>query len=180
MRAPTPMHWLLAGLTVTFAGVVVDVWRTPPAARTLHEALQPFAQPRTIPSAQSGTATAPLQAAVLLQLNDCSGNLRMLHVLHRGAARQHLRLSVVWYAGPASDSMAIRAALPPWTATVPLRPATPQLLRQFATLGHTSTPAMLVADAEGRVRFATQSPRSSREVAGLRRIIEGLTYIEEL
>jgi hypothetical protein len=39
---------------------------------------------------------------------------------------------------------------------------------------------MLVADAEGRVRFATQSPRSSREVAGLRRIIEGLTYIEEL
>jgi hypothetical protein len=47
-------------------------------------------------------------------------------------------------------------------------------------MGHTSTPALVVLDQSQRVRFATQSPRSPREYAGLRRIIEGLTWIEEL
>ena len=37
-----------------------------------------------------------------------------------------------------------------------------------------------VLDQEGRVRFTSQSPRSPREFAGLRQIIEGLTWIEEL
>jgi hypothetical protein len=63
---------------------------------------------------------------------------------------------------------------------IPLRPAPRHVVHQFAALGHTSTPALLVLDLEGRVRLATQSPRSSREVAGLRRIVEGLTWIEEL
>ena len=58
--------------------------------------------------------------------------------------------------------------------------APPAVVGQFASLGHTTTPALLVLDQEGRVRFTTQSPRSSREVAGLRRIIEGLTWIEDL
>jgi len=174
-RAPTLTHWVLAGLTVSFGGVVFDAVRATPA-RTLRNAMQQYDAP-TAPGARQ---PPHVSAAVLLQRRDCSGNLRMLHVLHRGAARDRIRLAVIWFAGSVTDSTAIRSELPPWTAEIPLRPAPKDVLQQLAALGHTTTPALLVADQEGRVRFATQSPRSSREVAGLRRIVEGLTFIEEL
>jgi len=169
-RAPTLWHWVIAGLVVSLAGVGYDVVRAMPQ-RTLPGAM------RHVTPAQ---ATAAVKAAVLLQLDDCSGNLRMLHVLHRGSTSRHIQLAVIWYVGPVSDSTNIRTALPSWTAAIPLRAAPPAVVGQFASLGHTTTPALLVLDQEGRVRFTTQSPRSSREVAGLRRIIEGLTWIEEL
>jgi hypothetical protein len=178
-RAPTLRHWVVAALVVSLAGVGYDVARAMPQ-RTLPGAMRHAS--RTLTPATSASARAPraVQAAVLLQLADCSGNLRMLHVLHRGATPRHIQLAVIWYVGPVSDSTNIRMALPSWTAAIPLRAAPPAVVRQFASLGHTTTPALLVLDQEGRVRFTTQSPRSSREVAGLRRIIEGLTWIEEL
>jgi hypothetical protein len=183
MRAPSVWHWVSAGLVVSLAGVGYDAVRAHPSP-TLPEALRPYA-----PTSGGGTPGLPaapaagpptVQAAVLLQLSDCSGNLRMLHLLHRGSTRARLRLAVMWYVGPRTDSTAIRSALPAWTSMIPLRPAPRHVVHQFAALGHTSTPALLVLDLEGRVRLATQSPRSSREVAGLRRIVEGLTWIEEL
>jgi hypothetical protein len=194
-RALTLLHWVVAGLVLSLAGVGYDVARARPQ-RTLPDAMRSVARlaaptpppavaaraPAAAP-AQTAVQTAAqtaVQAAVLLQRTDCSGNLRMLHVLHRGTTRRHLQLAVIWYVGPVSDSSAIRAELPAWTATVPLRAAPSAVVRQFASLGHTTTPALLVLDQEGRVRFMTQSPGSSREVAGLRRIIEGLTWIEEL
>ncbi len=182
-RAPSVWHWVSAGLVVSLAGVGYDAVRAHPS-RTLPEALRPYAASfaqgsHKQPSAQPARPPA-VQAAVLLQLRDCSGNLRMLHLLHRGPTRARLRLAVMWYVGPLADSTAIRSALPSWTSMIPLRPAPRDVVQQFAALGHTSTPALLVLDLEGRVRLATQSPRSSREVAGLRRIIEGLTWIEEL
>lgn len=178
-RAPNLWHWVIAALVVSLAGVGYDVARAMPQ-RTLPGAMRHVTR-ATAPVVSAGArATTAVQAAVLLQLNDCSGNLRMLHVLHRGSTQRHIQLTVIWYVGPASDSTSIRAALPSWTAAIPLRAAPPAVVRQFASLGHTTTPALLVLDQEGRVRFTTQSPRSSREVAGLRRIIEGLTWIEEL
>jgi len=174
-RTPSLWHWVLAGLALSLAGVAFDAVRVVPP-RTLVSAIQPFLTP---PSTRSNRPAA-VQAAVLLQLRDCSGNLRMLHVLHRGRLREQIHLAVIWYVGPASDSLAIRSELPAWTTAIPLRPASAAVVRQFAELGHTTTPALLVLDQEGRVRFTTQSPRSSREVAGLRRIVEGLTWIEEL
>lgn len=172
-RAPDLWHWVIAGLVVSLAGVGYDVARAMPP-RTLPDAMR-HAMPHV-----THAATTAVRAAVLLQLDDCSGNLRMLHVLHRGSTSRHIQLAVIWYVGPVSDSTNIRTALPSWTAAIPLRAAPSAVVRQFASLGHTTTPALLVLDQEGRVRFTTQSPRSSREVAGLRRIIEGLTWIEEL
>lgn len=178
-RAPTLLHWVIAGLVVSLAGVGYDVVRAMPQ-RTLPSAMRQFMHASSPTTSANAEASAAVRAAVLLQLTDCSGNLRMLHVLHRGATRRHIWLAVIWYSGPVSDSTAIRAELPAWTSSIPLRPAPSHVVRQFAALGHTTTPALLVLDQEGRVRFTTQSPRSSREVAGLRRIIEGLTWIEEL
>ncbi len=178
-RAPTLWHWVIAGLVVSLAGVGYDVARAMPQ-RTLTGAMRQITHAATPTPSAGARATTAVQAAVLLQLHDCSGNLRMLHVLHRGSIARHIQLAVIWYVGPVSDSTHIRAALPSWTGTIPLRAAPSAVVQQFASLGHTTTPALLVLDQDGRVRFTTQSPRSSREVAGLRRIIEGLTWIEEL
>lgn len=174
-RTPSLWHRVLAGLALSLAGVGYDAARAVPS-RALSSEIGP-----SVPAtpAQSNPSNA-LDAAVLLQLADCSGNLRMLHVLHRGQSRERIRLAVIWYVGPASDSLAIRLLLPAWTTLVPLRPAPRGVVRELARLGHRTTPTLIVLDQERRVRFATQSPRSSREVAGLRRIIEGLTWIEEL
>lgn len=175
LRPPSLLHWVLAGVTLSLAGVGFDAVRAVPR-RSLLGALQPFL-PTTSADPRQPVA---IPAAVLLQLRDCSGNLRMLHVLHRGQTKTHVRLAVIWYVGPSGDSLAIRSALPAWTSHIPLRPAPSAVVRPLADLGHTTTPTLLMLDQAGRVRFATQSPRSSREVAGLRRIVEGLTWLEEI
>lgn len=123
---------------------------------------------------------ARVQAAIVLQLADCSGNLRVLHLLHLPSVESRLSLAVIWYQGPPSDSSAIRARLPAWTRASPLRPVPAGVVRDLARMGHRTTPLLLAVDENGRIRLVTQSPRSAREVAGLRRIVEGLTYREDL
>ncbi|MEQ1690967.1 MAG: hypothetical protein ABMA00_06765 [Gemmatimonas sp.] len=169
------IRWSGAVVMMLLAGVAVDAVRAAPS-RTIASAMSPYIG---LPDA-SQTLNRPLPAAVLLQAVDCTSNLRMLHLLHRPSVRNGVRLSVLWFVGPSSDSLVIRSLLPAWTAAVPLRVAPRSLLRELARLGHTSTPTLVVLDHAGRVRFASQSPRSSREFAGLRRIVEGLTWIEEL
>ena len=87
---------------------------------------------------------------------------------------------MIWYVGPATDTLDIRRLLPEWTRTVPLRAAPAPVLSELRGLGHRTTPVVVLYDQERRVRLTSQSPRSLREFAGLRRAIEGLTWIEEL
>ena len=130
-RAPTLTHWVIAGLLVSFAGVLFDAARTMPSRTTSSRTLSDAMQQYDAPTALGSSPTALVRAAVLLQLRDCSSNLRMLHVLHRGASRRQIRLAVIWYAGAVADSMAIRSELPSWTADIPLRPAPRAVLQQF-------------------------------------------------
>ena len=163
--------WIVAALGLLLAGVLVDTARAAPhngLRRTLAPHVEPF-----LPGAR-------IQTAVLLQRSDCSGNMRMLDLLQRADVRDQLRLAVIWHVGPSSDTMAIRALLPAWTRAVALRRAPTAAINELRQLGHASTPLLVVLDQEGRVRLTTQSPRSPREFAGLRRVIEGLTWIEEL
>ncbi|MBL0172785.1 MAG: hypothetical protein IPP90_19165 [Gemmatimonadaceae bacterium] len=168
-------RWAGVVLMMLLAGVAVDAVRAAPS-RTITSAMLPFSTgaTRVIPFSR------PLEAAVVIQAADCTSNLRMLHLLHRPTVRDAVQLSVVWFVGPASDSLVIRPLLPSWARATPLRVAPRALLRELARLGHTSTPTLVVLDQTGRVRLASQSPRSSREYAGLRRVVEGLTWIEEL
>ncbi len=172
------LQWSGAVLAVLSVSVLYDTWRAAPAATI----------PATITATSANTETAigtrftmgaPVRAAVLLQAADCTSNLRVLHLLNRAGVRDGITLSVIWYVGPAADSSAIRPLLPPWASQVPLVHVPKPVLKDLARLGHTSTPLLLVLDQEGRVRFTSQSPRSSREFAGLRRIIEGLTWFED-
>jgi hypothetical protein len=171
------LQWSGAVLVVLSAGVLFDTRRAVPAA-TIPASLTASIHPAHTLGARL-TLGEPVRAAVLLQAADCTGNLRILHLLNRRGVREGLQLSVIWYVGPAEDSMTIRPLLPSWAAQVPLRTAPPSVVKERARLGHTSTPLLVVLDQEGRVRFTSQSPRSSREFAGLRRIVEGLTWFED-
>jgi hypothetical protein len=163
--------WMCAAVVGLFAGIA---GRAAPQ-QTIGEAIR--VESSAFPK---DTGRVKIQTGFLLQAADCTGNLRMLHLLHRRQVRDALQLNVIWFVGAARDSTLIRGLLPLWAQRVPLRQASTSLLRGLRQLGHTSTPALIVLDQAGRVRLATQSPRSSREVAGLRRVIEGLTWIEEL
>lgn len=169
MRAIARLSIVIIALLL--AGVVVDTARATPRGG-LRTGMAPHLPP-AIPGAR-------IQSAILVQRSDCTGNIRMLELLHRATIVERLQLAVIWYAGPANDSSEIRQLLPNWTRQIPLQPVPRGALRELAQLGHRGTPMLIVLDQEGRIRFTTQSPRSSREFAGLRNIIEGLTWIEEL
>lgn len=180
------LQWSGAVLLVLSASVLYDIRRAVPATTTsfsIPTAMSAAAARAATPRAPEGDGRfahgGPVRAAVLLQAADCTSNLRILHLLHRPAVRGGVHLSVIWYSGPAADSLAIRPLLPAWASRTPLRAVPASVLKELARLGHTSTPLLVVLDQEGRVRLTSQSPRSSREFAGLRRIIEGLTWFEE-
>jgi hypothetical protein len=169
MRAT--LRWIVAAFGLLLAGALIDAARAAPPGGLRSELA------RHVGALQPG---APIQAAVLLQRSDCTGNIRLFDLLHRPDIRDRLHLAVIWYVGPDQDTTGIRALLPAWTLQAPLQRVPKAALGELARLGHRSTPTIVVLDQEGRIRFTSQSPRSSREFAGLRHIIEGLTWIEEL
>lgn len=162
--------WSGAGVVLMLASAAVDHSRA--------------SSPGALRAAATGTKTLltgePVRAAVVLQRSDCTGNLRLFELLHRRGVGERLALNVLWYVGEARDSVVIRRLLPAWTRRVALSPVPRSALNELALLGHRSTPVVIVYDQEGRVRLTSQSPRSPREFAGLRRAIEGLTWIEQI
>jgi hypothetical protein len=170
-RQRTVRPWLFGIAFVALAGVAVDaaqVRRVPALRESVGRYVSPASPDR------------PIQAAFILQKSDCTGNLRMLDLLRRQSVRDRIALAVVWYAGPPTDSTFIRSALPQWARHVVLAPLPRVVLSELQRMGHESTPMLVVLDQRARIRLATQSPRSPREFAGLIRIVEGLTWIEEL
>lgn len=165
------LQWIGVAAALLLAGVVADSARAA-SRKSVREEMYARGRPYA--------PGAPIKAAVLLQRSDCTSNLRVFELLDQDDIRARLRLAVVWYVGPSSDSTAIRAALPTWSRSVPLLHVPQGALLDLHRLGHRHTPVLIVQDAEGRIRLTTQSPQSSREFAGLRLIIRGLTWIEEL
>lgn len=166
-----PRFWVFALTALLLADVTGDVVRAASRA-TLSQSIRPFVEP--------ASTSSRVQAAILLQPSDCTGNLRIVHLLHRSKVRERLHLAVIWFIGAPSDTSAIRSLMPAWTHGVPLVQAPRAVISEMARLGHRETPALIVLDGDGGVRFTATSPRSVREFAGLQRIIEGLTWIEEL
>ena len=169
--APAMWTWVAGVLSVALAGVALDASQARQPA-SLQEAVRPYLPP---PSPDR-----PIQAAVVLQLEDCDRNLRILDLLHRSNVRDRISIAVIWYTGAESDSAAIRTKLPRWAQGKPIHLLPSTAHEALIRLGHTSPPMLIVLDQYARIRLTSQSPRSSREVAGLIRIIEGLTWIEEL
>lgn len=182
-------HWVIAFLSVSLAGVAIDAARAKPG-KSLATSIAEYAPDSTTPfvsapaseparSTPRSSAVRPLAAALVLHVDDCSGNFRMFNLLHRQEVRGAIAMAVIWYAGTVSDSGAVRSALPGWMRNAPLQPVPMHVVRELARLGHRSTPVLLMLDEEQRLRLTTQSPRSPREFAGLQRIITSLTWSEE-
>lgn len=165
MRSHT-MVGALIGLTL--AGVWYDSVRARPVAH-LPSLLEPASK-----------GDSPVRAVLVIQRADCTGNLRLFDLVRPNANQPSPVLQAVWYVGDARDTSVIRRAMPSWARTTRLEPAKPEALRTLRRLGHESTPMILVTDQAGRIRLVSQSPRSPREFAGLRRITQSLTWFEEL
>ncbi len=175
MRISQP--WVIAFLAISLAGVGVDAVRarrntTPTNSpyASLHDAFGSLKIP--------ASDTAPVVAALVLQAGDCTGNFRMIDLLHRSEIRDDITLAVIWYLGPVDDTLIIRASLPKWTSRVALKPVPPDVVQELGRLGHQSSPVLIMLDWNGRIRFTSQSPRTPREFAGLKRVITGLTWSE--
>lgn len=173
MRSPLP--WIGTVTAALLAGLLAEGLRVTPTKTTLAQEIH-----RQTPANNAGDLEAGVSgAAVLLQLADCTGNLRMVDLLNLRAAREGIALRVIWFTGPAKDSTRIRSLLPSFAKGTPLVAASKHVIALLAELGHTTTPSLVVLDPFGRVRFASQAPRSPREFAALRSIIEGLSWNEE-
>lgn len=173
------LHWVIAFLAVSLAGVVIDAARVKPG-RSLAAEIMQYAPALDATTSRTATGVAtPLAAALVLHVDDCNGNFRMFNLLHRTEVRGAIGMAVIWYAGPVADSVRIRTALPAWMRVTPLLPVPQHVTRELARLGHRTTPVLLMLDEARRLRFSTQSPRSPREFAGLQRIITSLTWSEE-
>lgn len=162
-------------MAALLAGLLTEGLRVAPSKTTLAQEIR-----RQSPANNPGDLEAGVSgAAMLLQLADCTGNLRMLDLLNLRAAREGIALRVIWFTGPAEDSTHIRELLPSFAKGTKLVAASKHVITLFADLGHTTSPAVVVLDPFGRVRLASQAPRSPREFAALRNIIEGLSWNED-
>ena len=169
--------WVIAFLAVSLAGVGVDAVRARRGASpktSLGSSLPDAFVKLKVPLSD----TAPVVAGLVLQVADCSGNFRMIDLLHERKIRNDISLAVIWYIGTATDTIQIRSSLPRWTSGVALEPVPPEVVYELGRLGHKSSPVLLMLDWEGRIRFTAQSPRTPRELAGLKRVIAGLTWSE--
>ncbi len=173
------LHWVIAFLTVSLAGVAIDAVRVKPGKSLAAEIAEYVSESGAATPQSARLAQAPLAAALVLHVDDCNGNFRMFNLLHRTEVRGAIGMAVIWYAGSITDSTRIRSALPEWMHATPLRPVPPHVVRDLARLGHRTTPVLVMLDEEHRLRLTTQSPRSPREFAGLQRIITHLTWSEE-
>lgn len=172
MKAPSAVPVAIGVLVVlTLAGGSMNLQRSD-GKKARPTSLQ--AQVGSVPPGE------PIRVAMLMQLSDCSGNLRPLSLLWEPRMAERMTLFAIWFVGPVSDSTRIRASLPTRAKRVPLIHAPTAVVRELQRLGHRHTPVLVAYDQEGRVRLTTQTPRSPREYAGLRKILEGLTWIEEL
>src|SRR6188768_3778885 len=131
------LRWIVAAFALLLAGVLIDTARAAPAGG-LRSSLAPY-----VGTLMPG---APIQAAVLLQRTDCTGNTRMFDVMNRPDLRERLHLAVLWYVGADQDTSAIRALLPAWTHHTPLQRVPHAAISELTRLGHRSTPILIVLD----------------------------------
>jgi hypothetical protein len=97
-----------------------------------------------------------LRAFIVVNAEDCSGNLSFLVLFQRDTTR--VRLSRLYYRGPTSELAATAARLRERGVNTPLVPETKGVSAALTALGSTNTPFLVVLDVDGVVRLAMTSP----------------------
>jgi len=120
-------------------------------------------------------ATRPaLDAYVVFQLADCSGNLRVLDLLRRRSVSRHVTIAGLVFAGSADELDRARPRLPLSARALPIRRTTRASTELLDRLGYRSTPIVVVLDARRRVRFITSAPSSALAYVRLARLLPNL------
>lgn len=141
------------------------------------QASTPFA--RLFAPNDSATPTSA-RAVVVVQLQDCNGNLGIASMLSRAEISSAVPLRAVLVEGTASDTGYVRAKLPK-----SLRRAAIHLLQQnerdaLNAMGHHATPLLMLFDARSRLRIAAPVSADPVEVVAIRRAIAHLANNDPL
>jgi hypothetical protein len=147
-RITSPLMTVL--LIVAVAAVSAVAWMAVSPAR--QSAITPIA--REFPF-DPGDSTR-LRAFIVVNAEDCSGNLSFLVLFQRDTTR--VRLSRLYYRGPTSELTATATRLRERGVTTPLVPETKGVSAALTALGSTNTPFLVVLDVDGVVRLAMTSP----------------------
>jgi hypothetical protein len=140
---------VLVGLA---AAVGVGAWTVVKRAREPAITTAPIAKAFPFESGDS----ARLRAFVIVDADDCSGNLSFLELFQRDTS--HVRLSRLYLTGPRSGLAATAALLHDKGIDTPLLAETKAVHDALLELGSTDTPFLVVLDADGVVRLGMVSP----------------------
>jgi hypothetical protein len=113
-----------------------------------------------------------LRAFVVVDPEDCSSNLTFLDLFQRDTT--HLRLRRLYLRGPRSQLKAMSALLRDRGITTPLVPESKAVARALQQLGSTSTPFLVVLDADGIVRLSMDSPPGTETYVLLPKLLNDL------
>jgi hypothetical protein len=125
------------------------------AAATVGAALGAAAM-RHVPPASLARALPP-RAIVVAQPADCEARFTALAVVVRAAQQAQVPLEVL-VPGNAQHRLAVTRALAGFGAAVRVQPASPNALRAVRALGYSTTPLLVVLDAQRRLRLAAPLP----------------------
>jgi hypothetical protein len=154
MTVPRAGVRLLTEIVLIGVAATVGVGAWTMVKRGREPAMAPAAIAKAFPFEPSDSAR--LRAFVVLNSDDCSGNLSFLELFKRDPS--HVRLSRLYLTGPRSGLSATAALLHDRGIDTPLLAETKAVHDALVELGSTGTPFLVVLDADGVVRLGMDSP----------------------
>jgi hypothetical protein len=136
-------------------------------ARSRHSSLSEFIRDA------SGAGGQGYAALVLFQPADCEHGLEFLRVFSGTPEAKKVRVSGALIASQ-EDAAYVATRLRDDGVAIPVRASPSWLVQEVRSLGYTATPVVMIADAEGRVRYAEQQPSEASDSA-LSAVIARLT-----
>ena len=156
--APTRRRWLWLAATAAAAALGATRLGPAPAAPGAERENSLAALPRR-----------PNRAAAYLvaRAADCPANFDLLDLFARSPVRDRLALVGVLALGDSAGAAAVQHALASRGYDLPVWPATARARATLASLGHRSTPFLVVLAADGSLRFVAPAPGSVRDYLAL-------------
>lgn len=119
-------------------------------------------------------AGGALAATVVVQPEDCEGNLSLLGLLKRPVVARAVPTVQLLMIGTAADTVGLRERLGTDAVDVAFRPVKDRSVRPLRFLGFLRTPFVVVLDAAGQVRLAQEAPVGAEDFVRLGAVLTAL------